>query len=203
MYHELPAPDAKEPVSVVDAIDRRASRRAFGDDPLELADVATLLWATQGITHERDGVEMRAAPSAGATYPLSALLEVAGDGIPALTAGLYGYTPGEHALERRIDGSIREALVAAALEQPVVSRGAATIVLVADYKRTCREYPEHGERYVHMEAGHAAQNAQLSCEGRGLSTCPVGAFRDDEVARVLELPEGLDPLYLLPVGHRA
>ena len=78
----------------------------------------------------------------------------------------------------------------------------ATIILAAEYDRTRTKYPDHGDRYVHMEAGHAAQNVHLVCESRDLNTCPVGAFSDADVPDVLDLPERLDPLYLLPFGHR-
>ncbi|MGZ4132956.1 MAG: nitroreductase family protein, partial [Actinomycetota bacterium] len=37
----------------------------------------------------------------------------------------------------------------------------------------------------------------------GLGAVPVGAFDDGEVAAVLGLPSGEEPLYLIPVGHSA
>ena len=52
-----------------------------------------------------------------------------------------------------------------------------------------------------MEAGHAAENLLLQAVALGLGAVPVGAFEDGEVRRLLELPEGRDPLYLIPVGR--
>ncbi|ELY44596.1 SagB/ThcOx family dehydrogenase [Natronorubrum sulfidifaciens] len=199
---DLPDPETDGSTSVERAIATRTSRRSFARPPLELADVAQLLWAAQGVTHVRDGVEMRTAPSAGATYPLVAFLEVAPEGCAALDAGLYRYEPGAHRLEATVQEAIHDALTEAALGQAVVQAAPATIVLAAEAERTRRQYPDHGDRYVHMEAGHAAQNVHLVCESRTLQSCPVGAFDDDAVAATLELPARLEPLYLVPVGNR-
>lgn len=201
MTLELPDPATGERGDVEGAIDARESRRSFASTPVSIEHVATLLWAVQGITHEQDGVPLRAAPSAGATLPLVALLAVAPEGCDGLDAGLYRYEPEEHRLDRAIDGSVHAELTRAAHGQAVVDGAPATVALAADYDRTTRQYPDHGERYVHMEAGHAAQNALLACASRGLNACPVGAFDDDELADVLELPAELDPLYLVPFGR--
>jgi nitroreductase len=52
-----------------------------------------------------------------------------------------------------------------------------------------------------MEIGHSAQNVYLQAQALGLGACAVGAFTDDSVKRLLELPESEEPLYLMPVGR--
>ena len=200
--YSLPEPGSDGLSDIERTIGARTSRRSFADEAVGLETVATLLWSVQGLTHERDGVPMRASPSAGATFPMVAFLSVAPGGCDELEAGLYRYVPDEHRLDPVIQESIHEDLTAAALDQAVVRGAPVAIALAADYDRTIRQYPDHGERYVHMEAGHAAQNALLVCESRGLNACPVGAFDDDELAAVLDLPADLDPLYLVPFGRR-
>lgn len=201
MVPSLPDPDLDAGPAVTRAISERASRRSFASTPVEPADAALLLWAAQGVTHARDGIEMRAAPSAGATHPLVAYLEVPVDGGGTFDPGVYRYRPREHALEEHVTGDVRDALVRAAGGQPVVRDAPATLALTARFERTRREYPDHGDRYVHMEAGHAAENVLLACEAAGLGGCPVGAFSDAALADALALPGDQDPLYLVPFGH--
>ncbi|MFA9418437.1 SagB/ThcOx family dehydrogenase [Natrinema sp. HArc-T2] len=199
---ELPDPEIDGSTSVERAIATRESRRSFAQTPVDIGDVAQLLWAAQGRTHVRDGVELRVAPALGATYPLTLFLEVTPAGIEDLEAGLYRYEPERHTLERERETAVHDDLTAAALDQAVIATAPMTIVIAAAYDRTRRQYPAHGNRYVHMEVGHAAENVHLVCEARALNTCPVGAFDDDDVTTALSLPSRLEPLYLLPVGHR-
>ena len=199
----LPEPEPDSSTSIEEAIGSRRSRRTFAQTPIDEADVGHLLWAAQGITREDTGTTFRTAPSAGATYPLELFLEVSPDGGESIPGGLFEYSIAEHELTQVLESSLRPELVEAALHQDVVEEAPATIVVAAAFERTVSEYPEHGRRYVHMEAGHVAQNVQLVCESQGLSCCPVGAFSDEELRSVLDLPEDLDPLYLLSVGKRA
>ena len=188
----LPELDEPEPGSLEEAIAARRSQRDYADRPLSDEDVGRLLWAAQGITGP-DG--KRAAPSAGATYPLE---------IYAVTAdGVARYLPEAHALEGHLDVDRRADLATAALGQPEVASAPLVVVVTAVGERTAARYGDRADRYVTLEAGHAAQNVLLQAVARGLSAVPVGAFDDDEVAAVLDLPEEHAPLYLLPVGHPA
>jgi len=68
--------------------------------------------------------------------------------------------------------------------------------------RTEAKYgPERAIRYVHLEAGHAAQNVLLQAVALDLGGVPIGAFDDAAVADVVGLRDGEVPLYLLPIGH--
>ncbi len=60
---------------------------------------------------------------------------------------------------------------------------------------------ERSPRYVHLEAGHAAQNLLLQAVALDLGGVPIGAFYDDQVKEALALPIDQEPLYLIPVGH--
>ena len=75
-------------------------------------------------------------------------------------------------------------------------------VITAIYERTARKYGDaRSPRYVHMEAGHAAQNLLLQAVALGLGAVPIGAFHDAQIQKVLGLPAEEQPLYLIPVGH--
>lgn len=70
------------------------------------------------------------------------------------------------------------------------------------YERTTGKYQERGERYVQMEAGHAAQNVYLQAVGLDLGTVTIGAFTDSDVTSIMNLEEQEDPLYIMPVGRK-
>jgi SagB-type dehydrogenase family enzyme len=192
----LPEPRRQSNVSVESALQNRRSVREYRDEPLTLAEVSQLLWAAQGITGPED---RRTAPSAGALYPLEVYL-VAGR-VNDLASGIYRYQPRRHELVRIVEGDKRIRLAAAALDQDCVRHGAATIVVAAVYERVTKKYGKRGVMYVHMEAGHAAQNVFLQAVALNLGTVVVGAFEDDPVKKLLTLPVEEQPLYLLPVGR--
>jgi SagB-type dehydrogenase family enzyme len=173
------------------ALARRRSVREFAPQVLSERELSQLLWAAQGITSP-DG--LRAAPSAGALYPLE---------LYVLTAsGFYHYDPGKHRLDLHSEGDLRSALCRACLQQDFVRDAPAVFVITAVYERIEREYGrERSRQYVHMEAGHAAQNMLLQAVTLGLGGVPVGAFYDGEVQKALSLPRDHQPIYVIPTGH--
>lgn len=193
---ELPEPALDGSVSLERTLATRRSRRAFGDEAPDLAVVAQLVWAAQGVT-TRDG--RRTAPSAGALYPLE--LFVAAGEVEELPAGVYRYLPARHALEETRRGDVRSALARAALAQVWVREAPLVLVFGAVYGRTTRKYGERGRRYVHIEVGSAAQNVYLQAEADGWTTVFVGAFDDTEVTRILGGNARVSPLGMMPVGH--
>jgi nitroreductase len=52
-----------------------------------------------------------------------------------------------------------------------------------------------------MEVGFAAENVLLQTAEIGLGAVFIGAFHDDEVRDVLDLPANEEPLGLIPIGH--
>lgn len=187
----LPAPNLKGGLSLQEALARRRSVREFLPAPLTLQELGQLLWAMQGITHDGN---LRTAPSAGALYPLEIYV--------ATSEGLFHYDPRRHELQTRSAADLRPLLSRAALEQEAVREAPAVFVIAAVYQRTAQKYgPARAPRYVHMEAGHVAQNLLLQAVALGLGGVPVGAFHDAEMQKVLSLPAEEQPLYLIPVGH--
>jgi SagB-type dehydrogenase family enzyme len=193
----LPEPRFESQVSLEETLLGRRSVREYLSLPLSLEDISQLLWAAQGITSDWGG---RTAPSAGALYPLEVYL-VVGD-VDGLESGVYKYQPQEHALIRVGDSDVRSELASAALEQSFIAQGAVDIVIAAVYERTTRKYGDRGVRYVHMEAGHAAQNIYLEAVALDLGTVTVGAFSDEQVKDVLGMPESEVSLYIMPVGRK-
>ena len=193
----LPKPRTDGGLSVERALAQRRTVRDFRDAPLTLAQAAQLLWAAQGITRD-DG--RRTAPSAGARYPLCVYL-VTGS-VTGLAPGVYRYDPANLRLELVAAGDRRGRLALAAHGQFWVGRAPVVLAFSAIESRTTTKYGARGVRYVHMEAGHAAENVLLQAEALGLGAGVVGAFHDDTVASLLGLGPGEKPLYLLTVGGK-
>ncbi len=194
----LPEPKYDSDISVEEAILNRRSIRDYTSQALTLPEVSQLLWAAQGIT---DPGGKRGAPSAGATYPLEIYI-VVGD-VEGVAEGIYRYNPHQNELIKVLDGEHRKALAGAALNQQFIAEAPLDIVITAIYERTTDRYGDRGIRYVHMEAGHAAQNVYLQAVALNLGTVVVGAFHDDQVTKIMALPDNEVPLYIMPVGRIA
>jgi len=192
---QLPAPRLKGRVSVEEAIGSRRSRRAYLADPVKLAEAGQLLWAAQGVTDPEEG--KRAAPSAAALYPLETYLVATK--VDGLAPGVYRYRPEEHDLVLHTPGNLRRDL-AVSIDQDCVRFSACLLVFAGVYARTTVKFGERGVCFVHMEAAHAAQNVQLQATALHLGSVVIGAFKKDEIHRILDLPEGEEPVYLMAVG---
>lgn len=187
----LPPPSRSAGASLAEVLAERRSIRSFTDQTLTMSQTGQLCWAAQGSTSPQG---YRTAPSAGALYPLEVYL--------ATAAGVFRYEPDGHALAVHSEHDRRQALYEAALRQEAVRQAPAVFVMTAVYGRTVEKYgAERSPRYVHLEAGHAAQNLLLQAVALGLGATPVGAFHDQDVQEALELPADREPLYLIPVGH--
>ena len=63
------------------------------------------------------------------------------------------------------------------------------------------KYRERVVRYLFLDAGHICQNLMLAATALNLGVCPVGAFFDEEVERIVGVDEAEEvALYLAAVG---
>ena len=194
----LPSPSQKGTVSLEEAIARRRSIRGFTPQSISQSQLSQILWAAQGITDSRGGY--RAAPSAGATYPLEIFVVCGKNGIEEIGDGIYHYDVARHSLTLHHKDDVRLALARVALDQEFIYEAPVDIVICALYERTTLHYGSRGERYVYIEVGHAGQNIYLQATALGLATVAIGAFHDEQVREVLRLDRQYKPLYIMPVG---
>jgi SagB-type dehydrogenase family enzyme len=185
-----------------ETIKERRSVRDFRNTPLEQRMLSQILWACQGITRSEMGYGLRAAPSAGALYPVETYLSV--QNVAGIEAGIYHYNVREHALELLSQGDFRTPLAEAALDQTFLAEAAVVFAWTAVFARSKWKYRERAYRYVYLDAGHIAQNVALAAVALGLGSCQVAALYDDEVNAILGV-DGREEsiLYLTAVGHPA
>ncbi|MFC1616086.1 SagB/ThcOx family dehydrogenase [Patescibacteria group bacterium] len=193
---QLPEVQLKSDTSLEEALTLRRSTREYSTETLSLEEIGQILWAAQGITDDQGH---RTAPSAGALYPIEIYLVTTK--VEGLSPGVYHYNLDDHKLKKTLDGEKREELFKVSLEQEAILNAPATIVMAAVYERTEKKYKERAERYVHMEAGHVAQNIALQAAVLELGTVTIGAFEDQEVQKTLQFPEDQIPVYVMPIGR--
>ncbi|MGD1147016.1 MAG: SagB/ThcOx family dehydrogenase [Thermoanaerobaculaceae bacterium] len=195
---KLQAPKAKGAISVEQALWGRRSLRSATQGQITLEDVGQLVWAAQGVTGEWG---RRAAPSAGALYPLEVLL-VAGD-VAGLPAGLYRYYGVQHVLERIADGDKRPELAQISKFQGI-DRAPAIIVITGVEARTAKFFPNEtvARQHIAMEAGSASQNLELEAVALGLGTGVVADWDEQKLLQALHTPPGEAPFVVLVVSRQ-
>ncbi len=198
---KLPAPDHRYSVSLFDAIAGRQSHRRFAGSPVDLAELAFLLWATQGLREEvAPGTALRTVPSAGCRHPFETYLLVTN--VTDLEPGVYRYLPREHALVlERADGDLIEKLPPATLGQMFTAAAAVTFVWTCIPYRTEWRYHAAAHRVILMDVGHVCQNLYLACAAVGACTCAIAAFHQELMDQLVGV-DGEDEfvIYLAPVG---
>ncbi|MEW5900540.1 MAG: SagB/ThcOx family dehydrogenase [Acidobacteriota bacterium] len=193
-----PAEDGGMPIW--EAIRRRRSERNFQNSPLSLPELSQLLWASQGVTKKFADFELRAAPSAGALYPVETYLSV--QMVEAVDSGIYHYNVRRHELELVRSGDFRFQTAQAALDQGFMAEAALIFAWTAIFARSKWKYRERAYRYIYLDAGHIAQNVALAAVALGLGSCQVAALYDEEVNEVLGV-DGKEEsiIYMTAVGR--
>jgi SagB-type dehydrogenase family enzyme len=202
----LPAPPARrEPFGEV--MRRRRSARQFGRRAVTREQLSSLLLESYGVTGtiEVEGVvvqKLRAAPSAGALYPIEIYPVVLSAG--ELDPGVYHYNVARHALELVRAGEFRAEVCSAMPAQFSLATVPLVLVLSAAFGKTTHKYGERGYRFVLLDAGHAMQNLCLTAAALDLACYTVGGFRDDELNALLGLDGvGETALYAALMGAPA
>lgn len=195
---KLPEPKFKG-MSVEDAILKRRSIRDYSGKPMTIGELSQVLFSAQGITGEIEGEKLRAAPSAGALYPIETYVFV--NNVSDVEPGLYRYLPFEHSIVLLRRGNLGVELERAALGQDMMKTANIVIALTAVPRRMKWKYKDRTTRYIFIETGHISQNIYLQATSLGLGSVAVGAFYDDEVSKVLGIYGKEEiPLYLHAVG---
>jgi len=100
------------------------------------------------------------------------------------------------------DPAMKAKLSAAALDQDFIIQAPVVIVVCSDTRRSASRYGVRGINfYSIIDGAFASLNILLTAVNEGLGCCFVGAFHDEEVSRVLELPKGVRPIGIIPVGY--
>lgn len=165
---------------LLDLVRKRHSTRCFKKGEMTESTLSGLLESIYSTG------ETRSVPSAGGLYPLDIYIAVMQD-IQDIERGWYQYDSLNHRLiQLTIDSSIER--VYQLLDCSCVLENALlTIFIAGDLERTTHKYANRGYRFIMIEAGHAAQNANLYCLENGLGAVEWGGFQDNETSKTLGL----------------
>jgi nitroreductase len=176
---QLPRPDITGGMPLMRALVLRHTTRAFLDKPLPPQTLSNLLWAAFGVNRPREvksGLG-RTAPSAMNKQDVE--LDV------VLASGVYVYEAEANLLRPVLAGDLR-----AQLSPSAAAHAAVTIIYVADAK----------DGSAQVDTGFIGQNVYLFAASEGLNAW-FYAIHGQDVAAVLKLPEGRQPLYEQSIGY--
>jgi len=170
-----------------EALFSRRSRRNFIPEPLSQSSFHVLLRAM--ISETKLGY---------LDYPLS---------IGLVLENVEGYRPGLYLLNRKDailhlvkEGSFVQNMAHICLDQAWLARAAMQVVFLTNLKTVDDVWGPRGYRYVMMESGRLGQLIYLLTTSLGVGCCGIGAFYDDEAARLLGLNNTSRLLYLVALG---
>ncbi|MER6141320.1 SagB family peptide dehydrogenase [Streptomyces sparsogenes] len=196
---------SREDRPFTDVLESRTSRRAYGEYPLTVEQLAEFLYRAArvrtllGARPEDDrpyAITSRPYPSAGSAYELE--LYAAVHRCHGLARGLYHYDPLGHALTalpgapEAVDRLLREAAAATGGAPPPDVH----LTLVSRVKRLSWKYAAHAYALTLKNTGVLLQTLCLVATAMGLSGCPVGGGDSETPVRAFDLA----PHTEIPVG---
>jgi len=98
--------------------------------------------------------------------------------------------------------SIKDALVEASFSQEYIKTAPIIIVGCAVGNRSASKYGKRGEKlYSIQDTTLAMYNLWLAAIDKGFSCAWVGALDEKKARVILDLPENLRPIILMPIGY--
>ncbi len=99
---------------------------------------------------------------------------------------------------------MKSKLAEAALNQCFIDKAAVVIVILAEWNKSKQIYGIRGaDLYCIQDTAAAIENMLLAAVDLGLGACWVGAFREDMVRTILNVPKWFRPIALVPIGRPA
>lgn len=180
----LPQPSKSLETTVIEALQNRRSERVFAEKQMSDQDLASLLWAANGINRE-DG--RRTAPSAINAQDID-IYVVRAD-------GAYLWDAKENTLKRVSDEDLRPLV---AKGQDFVLQAPVSLVLVSDKSR----FGNRPANFAQADAGYVSQNICLYCSAAGWACCPRASMDTEGLKKALQLSESQEPMLNNTVGYR-
>jgi len=97
---------------------------------------------------------------------------------------------------------IKQGISLGAFGQKSLEEASIVIIVCADEKRAEQSYGSRGKTlYCLQDTAAAIQNIMLTAHSLGLGSCWVGAFKEEEIRKVIRAPKEMRPIALIPIGY--
>lgn len=183
---QLPKPQKKSKMTLVEALSKRASARTFSQKEVDNQTLSDLLWAACGIN--RPAEKKITAPSAINAQDILVYV--------ATKDGAWLYEPLSNTLKQVTTTDVRQHLAAG---QQFVMQAPVSLIMVSDQSRFGRR--SNGALDMgKFDAGYVSENICLACVALGLNTVPRMMMDKEKLSEALQLPEHQVPMLNHPVG---
>ena len=96
----------------------------------------------------------------------------------------------------------KKKIAEASYNQNFIAQAPIVLIFCANFLRSIR-YGERGKLYAIQDATIACAHAHLATTAVGLGSCWVGAFNEHEIKEIINAPEHIKPIAILPIGYGA
>jgi len=181
---------------------------ADSSTPIGLAELTRVLFCASGLTRrarvDEKEYHFRAAPSAGALYPIETYVVVAE--VEALEAGLYHFSPADLKLRGLRRGDWRQLIARAAANRSSLAYARAIVILTSIFWRSTWKYRARGYRYCFWDGGTMLANLLAAASADGIPAGVITAFSDKDLEALLGIDgdsEGMVALVVLGASASA
>jgi SagB-type dehydrogenase family enzyme len=188
----LPAPALIE-MSLGESIISRISNRTYGDEPITLTTLATLLYHLNGVRRvdRFDGLQnyQRNVPNSGNLGSVEVFPIVLN--VETLNPGVYHFDSVAHELVELHLGDYAQWLRDEVLYQVEFGGAAIVLVFTCAFSRLGAKYGPRSYRLGYLDVGHASGQGYLAATALGLHVCASAGFIDEALDALLGI-DGLD-----------
>ena len=86
-------------------------------------------------------------------------------------------------------------------QQPFIAQAHIIVVVCTNPSRTINAYEQFGEKFCRQQAGAAIENFLLKIQEKGLATCWIGYFVENQVKKILKIPDKIIVEAMFPIGY--
>lgn len=179
----LPKPSKTLKTTLISALENRHSERDISEQAFSDQNLATLLWAANGVNRPNG---RRTAPSAMDRRDID-IYVIRAD-------GAYLWNPDDNTLLQRSAKDLRKAVAG---RQEAIAKAPVALVLVSDGAK----FGDRPNNFGLADAGYVSQNICLICAAAGWATCPRASMDTETLSKELGLTKQQVPLLNNPVGY--